>query len=221
MTQKQFVLIFVGILIIASLWLGFSRFQQTSFQPSVSPAPSDNILSDQSNTQSTAQPQTQKQIKQYSQFPGELSAEQLENKKAVITTNKGVIEFEVYPEATKSASNFILLAQDKFYDGLTFHRVEPNFVIQGGDPLGSGIGGPGYTFKEDTLVYKKYDKGVVAYAKKGNEPAGTGGSQFFIMLADTPLPPEYAIFGKVIKGQEVVDKIRVGDVMNTVTIEPL
>ncbi|OGE16715.1 hypothetical protein A2858_02400 [Candidatus Daviesbacteria bacterium RIFCSPHIGHO2_01_FULL_36_37] len=133
-------------------------------------------------------------------------------------TKKGTIEFEIYPEATKAASNFIKLTNDGFYDGITFHRVEPGFVIQGGDPEGTGRGGPGYKF-EDEPVTKKYIKGIVAMANAGPD---TNGSQFFIMLEDKlDLPPKYTIFGKVIKGQEVVSAIRVGDVMEKVTIENL
>ncbi|OGE20089.1 peptidylprolyl isomerase [Candidatus Daviesbacteria bacterium RIFCSPLOWO2_01_FULL_43_38] len=142
----------------------------------------------------------------------------MQNKKAVIETGKGKIEFEIYPEATKTASNFIFLARDGFYDGLIFHRVEPGFVIQGGDPLGNGTGGPGYKF-EDEPVVDKYTKGVVAMANSG---PNTNGSQFFIMLDDHPeLPPKYTIFGVVIKGQDVVDQIKVGDVMRQVRVEPL
>jgi cyclophilin family peptidyl-prolyl cis-trans isomerase len=159
-----------------------------------------------------------KQSKQYDKFPGVLPLKDLTNKKAVIKTAKGVIEFELFPEASKAASNFIFLSQNSFYDGLTFHRVEPGFVIQGGDPNGNGTGGPGYKF-EDEPVTRKYAKGIVAMANAG---PNTNGSQFFIMLADnSQLPPNYTIFGKVIKGQEVVDKIAVDDVMDKVTIEPL
>lgn len=155
-----------------------------------------------------------KDVKTYTAFPGEYSAEELANKKAVIETNKGTIEFELFPEAPKAASNFMHLSRDGFYDGLTFHRVVPGFVIQGGDPKGDGTGGPGYKF-EDEPVMKKYTKGIVAMANSGPD---TNGSQFFIMLADTPLPPAYTIFGNVIKGQDVVDEIKVGDVMKKVTI---
>lgn len=169
--------------------------------------------------------QGKKMIKQYSKFPGVLPAEQLQNeetsspsKKAVIQTAKGKIEFEIFPDAPKAASNFIFLANDGFYNGLVFHRVVPGFVIQGGDPLGTGSGGPGYQF-EDEPVNRKYDKGIVAMANAG---PNTNGSQFFIMLEDNPtLPPNYTIFGKVISGQEVVNQIKVGDVMQKVSIEPL
>lgn len=163
------------------------------------------------------QPQ-QKQAKSYDQFPGILSPQELKNKKAVIETPKGVIEFEIYPEASKAASNFIQLSRDGFYDGLTFHRVEPGFVIQGGDPLGNGTGGPGYKFADEPVT-QKYDRGIVAMANSG---PNTNGSQFFIMLADTPsLPPKYTIFGKVLSGIDVVDQIKVGDVMKKVQVTDL
>ena len=157
---------------------------------------------------------SKKQKKQYTSFPGELSQEELSNKKAVIETNKGTIEFELFTEAPLAASNFIKLSQDGFYDGLTFHRVVPGFVIQGGDPVGNGTGGPGYKF-EDEPVTREYTKGIVAMANSGPD---TNGSQFFIMLADNDLPPAYTIFGNVLVGQDVVDKIQVGDVMKKVTI---
>ncbi len=156
--------------------------------------------------------------KQYAKFPGELPAAELTNKKAVIVTKKGTIEFEILPDAPLAASNFVTLTKDGFYNGLIFHRVVPGFVIQGGDPLGNGTGGPGYKF-EDEPVMLPYKKGIVAMANSGPD---TNGSQFFIMLEDNEsLPPDYTIFGKVISGQEVVDKIAVGDVMTKVTIEDL
>lgn len=185
--------------------------------PDISPTPTppnpEEVLFGQNKT-ITPEP-TKKTLKQYPNFPGELLPEQLKNKKAVIETNKGVVELEIYPEATKAASNFIFLSQDGFYDGLTFHRVEPGFVIQGGDPLGNGTGGPGYKFADDP-VKRKYDQGVVAMANAG---PNTNGSQFFIMLEDNlTLPPKYTIFGKVIKGMEVVKKIAVGDIMQKISI---
>lgn len=169
-------------------------------------------------TQYTSPSSAQSNMKQYSKFPDILSQSELVNKKAVIETDKGNIEFEIYPEASKAASNFIFLAKDKFYDGLTFHRVVSGFVIQGGDPKGDGTGGPGYQF-EDEPILKKYLKGIVAMANAG---PNTNGSQFFIMLEDNlTLPPNYTIFGKVISGQDVVSRIKVGDVIKGVTIESL
>lgn len=125
-------------------------------------------------------------------------------------TNFGNIQFQTYDnDAPKTVNNFVTLANKGFYNGLIFHRVVKDFVIQGGDPQGTGTGGPGYTFEDElnpnTPSYKEgYKKGVVAMANSG---PNTNGSQFFIMLKDTPLPHNYTIFGKVIDGQDVVDKI--------------
>lgn len=158
-------------------------------------------------------------------FPGVLPESETANMIAVIRTDKGDIKFEILPkEGPNAASNFVYLAKLKFYDGLMFHRVEPGFVIQGGDPNTRGpedashrygTGGPGYQF-EDDVVKLPYKKGIVAMANSG---PNTNGSQFFIMLGDTPLPPSYSIFGRVISGQDVVDKIAVGDKMLEVKIE--
>jgi len=150
-------------------------------------------------------------------FPGVLSADKIQGKKAVIKTNKGMIEFELYADkAPKTVSNFVYLAEKGFYDGLTFHRVEPGFVIQGGDPTGTGSGGPGYQFSDEP-VQGDYKAGTVAMANSG---PNTNGSQFFICLEDQPtLPKQYNLFGQVISGMDVVKKIAVGDKMEKVTIE--
>ena len=127
-----------------------------------------------------------------------------------IQTNHGVIQFETYDaDAPKTVENFLKLSEQGFYNNLTFHRIIKGFMIQGGDPNGSGTGGPGYTFEDElnpeTGSYKAgYKKGVVAMANAG---PNTNGSQFFIMLEDYPLPHNYTIFGNVVKGQEVVDAI--------------
>ena len=134
------------------------------------------------------------------------------NRQHLITlkTNLGEIQFETFDaDAPKTVNNFITLAQKGFYNNLTFHRVVNGFVIQGGDPNGNGMGGPGYAFEDElnpeTESYKiGYKKGVVAMANAG---PNTNGSQFFIMLEDNPLPHNYTIFGQVVKGQEVVDVI--------------
>ena len=151
-------------------------------------------------------------------FPGTLPDDQrLKQQATIIMASGDEIVFEIFgDEAPKAASNFIALSKDKFYDGLTFHRVEPGFVVQGGDPKGNGTGGPGYQF-EDEIVTRDYNRGIIAMANAG---PNTNGSQFFIMLADTPLPKSYTIFGNVTKGMEAVDKIKVGDVMKTVVITP-
>ena len=127
-----------------------------------------------------------------------------------IKTNMGDISFVTYDaDAPNTVKNFITLVDKGFYDGLIFHRVIPGFMIQGGDPLGIGTGGPGYTFNDElnpaTDSYKAgYQKGVVAMANAG---PNTNGSQFFIMVADYALPNNYTIFGKVVSGQAVADAI--------------
>ncbi len=152
------------------------------------------------------------------QFPGVLPAEQRIGKQVRITTKYGDIVFALYgDEAPIAASNFVWLTDHKFYDGLTFHRYVPGFVIQGGDPTGTGSGGPGWQFRDEPVA-RDYTEGIVAMANAG---PNTNGSQFFIMLADTALPKNYTIFGKVTAGLGVVQKLRAGDIMTKVTIENL
>jgi cyclophilin family peptidyl-prolyl cis-trans isomerase len=148
---------------------------------------------------------------------GILSSERIKGKVTHLITNKGEIIFELYADdAPKTVSNFVALAESGFYNGLIFHRVVPRFVIQGGDPLGNGIGGPGYKF-EDEPVHREYLEGTVAMANAG---PNTNGSQFFICLEDQPsLPKNYTIFGQVISGLDVVCSISVGDKMERVLIE--
>ena len=158
------------------------------------------------------------------------------NRTAVIETNKGTIKIELLEdEAPKTTENFRLLAEKGYYDGVIFHRVIKNFMIQGGDPLGMGYGGEsawGGKFDDEinrgsALYNGPYSKGTVAMANAG---PNTNGSQFFIMHTDYPLPPSYTKFGKVIEGQDVVDQIAEVQVnssdkpldpvvMNKVTIE--
>ena len=135
------------------------------------------------------------------------------NRKAVIQTNKGKISFELLEgDAPKTTENFITLAERGYYDGVIFHRVIKDFMIQGGDPTGTGRGGEsawGGRFKDEidsrSAVYQRgYKAGTVAMANAG---PNTNGSQFFIMHVDYPLPPSYTIFGRVIEGQDVVDAI--------------
>ena len=106
-----------------------------------------------------------------------------------------------------SAASFVQLAENGFYENTFFHRIAPGFVIQGGDPTGTGTGGPGYTTKDAPPSDAQYPKYTVAMAKGAQEPAGTSGSQFFVMTGDSGLPPDYAIVGTVEKGMEVVDAI--------------
>lgn len=115
------------------------------------------------------------------------------------------LDVEAAPESTAS---FAALAEAGFYDDTFFHRIVPGFVIQGGDPTGTGAGGPGYSTVDEPASDAAYTKGVVAMAKAGNEPPGTAGSQFFVVTGeDAGLPPEYAIIGEVTDGMDVVERI--------------
>ncbi len=135
-------------------------------------------------------------------------------KYAIIETDKGTIKAELYTEkAPITAKNFIDLANSGFYNGLKFHRVEPGFVVQGGDPKGDGTGGSGKNIPLEINQELKHVKGALAMAR-GNNP-NSASSQFYITLDETPfLDGNYAVFGKVINGMEAVEKIKVGDKMN-------
>ena len=142
---------------------------------------------------------------------------------ALITTDKGVITVQLDAQkAPLSVTNFIQLANGGFYKGLTFHRVVPNFVIQGGDPDGTGSGGPGYTVKGEVDNGLKHIKGAIAWARTGdqiNSERRSSGSQFYLTLAATPhLDGAYSVFGNTIAGQDVIDKIAVGDKILDVVI---
>lgn len=122
---------------------------------------------------------------------------------AKIKTSAGDITVELSKDTPITTNNFVFLAKDGFYDNVIFHRVISGFMIQGGDPTGTGMGGPGYKF-EDEKFKGEYKRGTIAMANSG---PNTNGSQFFIMHADYPLPPNYVIFGKTTEGLDVVDKI--------------
>lgn len=215
-----FLIVFViGVIIYFAVSRLKSEVSTAVASPSASPSPSTLEFTFNKPAQPAGgQPQASElplaKNKKLSQFPGSLKPEVLQNKKAFIQTNKGLITLQIYPEATMAASNFILLSANGFYDGLTFHRVE-DWVVQGGDPEGTGSGGPGYQFPDESVT-RSYTKGIVAMANSG---PNTNGSQFFILKKDTPLPPSYTIFGAVISGQDVVDKISIGDIMQKVVIQ--
>jgi peptidyl-prolyl cis-trans isomerase B (cyclophilin B) len=139
-------------------------------------------------------------------------------KVATITTQKGDIRLELYDDKTpNTVANFEKLSQKGFYDGLKFHRVIPDFMVQGGCPQGTGTGGPGYQFEDEFDSSLKHDgPGVLSMANSG---PNTNGSQFFITHEATPwLDGKHSVFGKVIEGQEVVDSIEQGDVMEKVVV---
>jgi peptidyl-prolyl cis-trans isomerase B (cyclophilin B) len=138
----------------------------------------------------------------------------------LLKTNKGDILLELYEDqAPNTVANFVSLVEKGFYDKLKFHRVEPGFVIQGGDPKGNGTGGPGYRIKCECVRkdHKLHERGVLSMAHAGRD---TGGSQFFITLDKTPhLDGKHTVFGHVIKGMDVVDSIKKGDVIEKATVE--
>lgn len=236
--QKVLAALLIIFIIGAITYFTFTKFKRDVSNISASPSPTPQALDfifNRTPTPQPAQPANQQQAqtiqsqpqptptelplaknKKLAQFPGILTDESLQNKKAIIQTAKGVIQIQIFPETKIASSNFMILAANGFYDGLIFHRVE-DWVVQGGDPLGNGSGGPGYQFP-DEQVTKEYKRGIVAMANSG---PNTNGSQFFILKTDYPLEPKYTIFGAVISGIEVVDKISVGDMMQKVTIQVL
>lgn len=141
--------------------------------------------------------------KQY-QTPPAMTIDATKGYTATLNTDKGPIVISLHAKETPvTVNNFVFLAREKFYDGTIFHRTIPGFMIQGGDPQGTGMGGPGYRFADESFS-GEYKRGIVAMANAG---PNTNGSQFFIMHADYPLPPNYVIFGEVTSGLEVVDAI--------------
>jgi peptidyl-prolyl cis-trans isomerase B (cyclophilin B) len=129
---------------------------------------------------------------------------------ASVETNCGTFEIALDAKRSpKTVSSFVHMAREGLYDGTTFHRVVPDFLIQGGDPAGTGMGGPGYSVTERPPVDTVYARGTVAMAKTQLEPPGTSGSQFFVVTApaDAGLPPDYAVLGEVSSGEDVVERI--------------
>jgi len=150
--------------------------------------------------------------------PPEMAIDVAKSYGAIISTNKGDIELKLSPEhAPNTVNNFVFLAREGFYDEVAFHRVIPDFVIQGGDPTGSGAGGPGYRFDCETQGNPlKHGVGSISMAHAG---PNTNGSQFFITHSpQSHLDGVHTVFGEVVAGQDVVDAIQAGDVMNSVTI---
>lgn len=208
--------VIAAVMLVAALGLAVTKY--------TIPANHVNLGSSNSNRTTNSSTNTPTVTKTYT-FPGVLPADQIHGKAAKIVTNKGTIIFALDDTAApKAVSNFVYLAGQGFYDGILWHRVEPGFVIQGGDPNTKGddpsswgSGGPGYQFADEPVT-GGYTAGTVAMANAG---PNTNGSQFFIVLADQPtLPKNYTIFGHVTSGMDVVRSIVKGDVMQRVTIEP-
>ena len=156
-------------------------------------------------------------MKQYDSAPT-MQIDPAKTYAATITTNKGDIEISLdAANAPKTVNNFVFLARDGFYDGVVFHRVIPGFMAQGGDPTGTGRGGPGYRFEDETSGNPNtHERGVISMANAG---PNTNGSQFFITFAPQPhLNGRHTVFGRVTSGMEVVDALSNGDTMESVTI---
>ncbi len=156
--------------------------------------------------------------KQYS-APPEMKIDTTRDYKVEMETERGTIHLELYPEyAPVTVNNFICLAEDGYYDGVSFHRVISNFMIQGGDPTGTGMGGPGYRFQDEFKGNPlTHETGVISMANAG---PGTNGSQFFITHGPQPhLNGKHTVFGKVTSGQDVVDSIRQGDMIFKVKVK--
>lgn len=150
--------------------------------------------------------------------PPEMTIDPGKRYTATIDTTRGSIVCELFAaDAPTTVNNFVFLAREGFYDGITFHRVIANFMIQGGDPTGRGTGGPGYKFRDETVGNPhKHGTGSLSMANAG---PNTNGSQFFITHAPQPhLNGKHTVFGQVTRGQEIVDAIRQGDTIKSVTI---
>jgi peptidyl-prolyl cis-trans isomerase B (cyclophilin B) len=157
-------------------------------------------------------------MKQYAAYP-EMVIDPTKSYTATFNTSRGTIVLALDAKsAPKTVNNFVFLAQDKYYDGLTFHRVIPDFMVQGGCPEGSGRGGPGYKFADEFAGNpNSHERGVISMANAG---PGTNGSQFFITHVPCPwLNGKHTVFGKVTSGLDVVDAIKGGDTITSLTID--
>ncbi|HET8548205.1 MAG TPA: peptidylprolyl isomerase [Bryobacteraceae bacterium] len=155
------------------------------------------------------------------QSPPAMTVDTNKSYTATFETSRGRIVCELFAkEAPKTVNNFVFLSREGFYDGTTFHRVIDNFMIQGGDPTGTGRGGPGYRFEDETDAKKnprRHERGALSMANAG---PNTNGSQFFITHVPTPhLDGKHTVFGRVLEGQDVVDQVRQGDTLNRVRVE--
>ena len=153
--------------------------------------------------------------------PPEMQIDLSKTYRVTIKTNRGDIELELYPEhAPKTVNNFVYLAGEGFYDGITFHRVIDNFMIQGGDPTGTGSGGPGYRFEDEVTGNPlTHERCVISMANAG---PGTNGSQFFITHApQSHLDGKHTVFGAVVEEHDVVDAVRQNDVLEPVSVSPV
>ena len=190
-------LIIIALAILAVLALTACNGDSEEAAPSA-PPPAPTVVAEP-----TAQPDSMGENMEYDGPPA-MMLDESKTYKAVITTTHGVINVDLFTtEVPNTVNNFVFLAREGFYDNVIFHRVIPGFMIQGGDPTGTGTGGPGYRFNDEP-VKRQYLRGTLAMANSG---ANTNGSQFFIMHQEYALPPQYTIFGFATSGVEVVDSI--------------
>ncbi|MCP3776187.1 peptidylprolyl isomerase [Paenibacillus sp. MZ04-78.2] len=171
------------------------------------PATNSNQTAGQTNGQEGGKTGTGQAAKKSWSSPPAMSINPTKSYKAKVTTSKGAFTIELYAkEAPKTVNNFVFLAKEGFYDNITFHRIIKTFMIQTGDPLGNGTGGPGYKFEDELKTSRKYEPGIVAMANSGKN---TNGSQFFICTGEDSksLSLNYTIFGKVVEGMDVIQKI--------------
>lgn len=212
--RRQRVLAMAVALVVAVGGLGFAGYAlilrnpeekpAASGTPTPSPTPSIGGVACGGSVPKAAE--VQKQV--YKKAP-KMAIDSRRTYTATVRTSCGSIVIQLDQKlAPKTVNSFVFLARKRFFDGLIFHRISKEFVIQGGDPTGTGSGGPGYKTVDAPPKDAKYTVGLVAMAKGAEEPAGTSGSQFFIVITkDSELPAEYAIIGKVLEGQDVAEKI--------------
>jgi len=194
--NKKTILI---ILISITLVFLFANYIKKAGDKKEAPSASKEAI----NNQEEKDEKKEEMIKQENKAP-EMQIDKSKTYQAVLSTTAGEITIKLYADKTPiTVNNFVYLSQKDFYNQTIFHRTIKGFMIQGGDPEGTGAGGPGYRF-DDEPFEGEYKRGIVAMANAG---PNTNGSQFFIMHQDYPLPPNYIIFGEVVKGLEVVDKI--------------
>lgn len=203
-----FVYIFYGYINTEGNFFGSMNYMPDDYYDDTT-----NIIIDDDNTQdASSQTTTFSRNGMYSSKP-DFTIDKTKNYTATIKTNYGDIKVDLYENKTPvTVNNFVFLSNENFYSGLIFHRVVKDFVIQGGDPLGNGSGGPGYTFNDEVSITDKFEPYVLAMANAGKDATGKGtnGSQFFITTKNSNteyLAGKHTIFGKVIDGFDVVDKI--------------
>jgi len=188
-------------LVLVAIVLGLVGWTVIKPAPKAEPVENNNQLSNKQENSPMPSATTSTKAKQYKEAAQVIKAGKTYT--ATIKTSVGDIVVELFKDTPVTTNNFVFLAKEKFYDGVIFHRVIPQFMIQGGDPTGTGMGDPGYKFADEKFS-GEYKRGAIAMANSG---PNTNGSQFFIMHVDYPLPPNYVIFGMTKSGLDVVDKI--------------